>query len=332
MNISNSFHPMLPLRPAGIQTMLASSKLRTWGANRMSKAARDIIFETPDGVKLLGSYSQHDAPLAKGLVILLHGWEGSVDSTYILCTGRTLFRNGYNILRLNFRDHGESHHLNEGIFYAVLLEEVFQAVKQATQLTDELPVFLAGFSLGGNFVLRILQRCIDHPIASLHHAVAISPVLDPEKATFKTDQTFLIRRYFLKKWFGSLKKKQQLFPKLYDFSKVFTLNTVATVTDVMLHDYSDYGSSKDYFRQYSVVKGAIKDITIPTTIITSADDPIIPVEDFYQLKTNDLTTLVIQPYGGHNGFIDGLYLQGWYEQQMIMIFDEAARDSSVSLV
>jgi len=314
---------MLPLRPAGIQTMLASSKLRTWGANRMSATARDIIFETPDGVRLLGSYSQHDERPTKGLVILLHGWEGSVDSTYILCTGKALFRNGYNILRLNFRDHGESHHLNEGIFYAVLLEEVFQAVKQTTRLAGELPIFLAGFSLGGNFVLRILQQCIDHPIVNLHHAVAISPVLDPEKATLKTDQTFLIRCYFLKKWFGSLEKKQELFPGLYDFSKVFSLNTIAAVTDVMLHDYSDYGSSKDYFRQYSVVKEAIKDITVPTTIITSSDDPIIPVEDFYQLKTNDLTNLVIHPYGGHNGFIDGLYLRSWYEQRMIMIFEEA---------
>jgi len=321
---------MLPLRPAGIQTMLGSSKLRTWGANRMSAAARDIIFETPDGVKLLGSYSQHDGSPVKGLVILLHGWEGSIDSTYILCTGRTLFKNGYNILRLNFRDHGESHHLNEGIFYAVLLEEVFQAVKQAARLAGELPVFLAGFSLGGNFVLRILQRCIDHPIMNLNHAVAISPVLDPEKATLKIDQTFLIRRYFLKKWFRSLEKKQQLFPELYHFSKIFSLNTIAAVTDAMLHYYSNYGSSKDYFRQYSVVKKAIKDITVPTTIITSADDPIIPVEDFYQLETNDLTTMVIQPYGGHNGFIDGLHLQGWYERRMIMIFDEAARNRIIS--
>jgi len=325
VNIWNSFEPVLPLRPAGIQTILGSSKLRTWGANRMHAVARDIIFETPDGVKLLGSYSQHDGCPARGLVILLHGWEGSVDSTYILCTGRTLFKHGYNILRLNFRDHGESHHLNEGIFYAVLLKEVFQAVKQAARLAGELPVFLAGFSLGGNFVLRILQRCLDHPIANLHHAVAISPVLDPEKATLKIDRTCLIRRYFLKKWFGSLKKKQQLFPELYDFGKMFSLTTIAAVTDAMLHDYSDYGSSKDYFRQYSVVKQAIKDITVPATVIMAADDPIIPVEDFYRLKTNDRTTMAIQPYGGHNGFIDGLYLQGWYEQRMLMIFDEAAR-------
>ena len=126
MTISNSFHPMLPLRPARIQTVLASSKVRAWGANRMVEAARDIIFETPDGIKLLGSYSQHDKRATKGLVILLHGWEGSANSTYILCTGRALFQNGYNILRLNFRDHGESHHLNQGIFMPYCWKKCFR--------------------------------------------------------------------------------------------------------------------------------------------------------------------------------------------------------------
>jgi predicted alpha/beta-fold hydrolase len=321
--ISNSFRPILPLRPAAIQTILASSKFRVRGANNMSAVGRDIIFETPDGVKLLGSYSQQNGKHAKGLVILLHGWEGSVDSTYILASGSVLFRHGFSVLRLNFRDHGASHHLNEGIFYAILLEEVFQALKQAAQMADKLPVFLVGFSLGGNFVLRILQRHIEDPIMNLLHAIAISPVLDPEKSTSKTDQTLLIRRYFLKKWFNSLKKKQALFPDIYDFTMLFSLNTLAAVTEAILKKYSDFSSATEYFKQYSVVGKAIKDITVATTIITATDDPIIPIEDFYQLETNHLTTLAIQPYGGHNGFIDGLCLKSWYEKIMIMIFDDA---------
>ena len=85
----------------------------------MRKAADDLEFEK-----------------AAGQVILLHGWEGSADSTYILRTGNALYRRGYDIFRLNFRDHGDSHHLNRGIFYAVLLEEVFQAVRQATSLAS----------------------------------------------------------------------------------------------------------------------------------------------------------------------------------------------------
>jgi predicted alpha/beta-fold hydrolase len=91
----------------------------------------------------------------------LHGWEGSVDSTYLQRCGRSLYRHGYDIFRLNFRDHGDSHHLNSGIFYAVLLEEVYQAVIQAAEFARGGPVFMIGFSLGGNFVLRILGKCVN---------------------------------------------------------------------------------------------------------------------------------------------------------------------------
>jgi predicted alpha/beta-fold hydrolase len=305
-----------------VQTILASSKFRAWGNNPMRNAAREMVLETSRGVRLLGFYSAQPIQPAKGLVIILHGWEGSVDSTYLLCTGRTLYRCGYDIFRLNFRDHGRSHHLNKGIFYAVLLEEVFQAVMQASRLAGEIPVFLVGFSLGGNFVLRIVRECNRTPIENLRHAVCISPVLDPEKATQKTDQNPLIRSYFLKKWHRSLKKKQQLFPDVYDFTEVFSLKTIGRVTQALLEIDSDFKSATDYFREYAVVKGAIKDIRVPTTILTAADDPIIPVEDFYQLEINDLTNLVIQPYGGHNGFVDGFFLRGWYEHQMTILFDK----------
>ena len=97
--------------------------------------------------------------------------------------------------------------------------------------------------------------------------------------------------------------------------------TIREVTEVLLDDYSDYHSTQDYFKAYSVVRGAIKDNAVPTTIMTAADDPIIPVKDFCELETNALTNLVIQPYGGHNGFLDGFYLQSWYERRLTKLFD-----------
>ncbi|MBW2411022.1 MAG: alpha/beta hydrolase, partial [Deltaproteobacteria bacterium] len=120
MLTSNSFRPPVIIRSAHVQTILASSKFRARGKNQMHDAARETIIETDDGTRLLGFHSTRTAGPAKGLVILLHGWEGSSDSTYILRTAEILYLNGYNIFRLNFRDHGESHHLNRGIFYAVL--------------------------------------------------------------------------------------------------------------------------------------------------------------------------------------------------------------------
>ena len=288
----------------------------------MQDVARKEIIETTEGIKLLGYHSVQSDGRAKGLVVLLHGWEGSTDSTYLLRTGRSLYANGYDIFRLNFRDHGDSHHLNKGIFYAVLLEEVYQAVAQAAGFASSRPVFLVGFSLGGNFVLRILKKCVNVPIKNLCHAVSISPVLNPQKSTAKIDRITYIRKYFLAKWRRSLIKKQALFPDLYDFTDVMGVKTIQALTDALLEKYSDFPTAQAYFDAYSVMGPAIAEVHTPTTIVTAEDDPIIPIKDFYDLKLNKHIRLVIHPHGGHNGFIAGFKLQSWYENMIIRLFDQ----------
>jgi hypothetical protein len=322
MQTLDGFRPPFFLKNAHVQTVLASSKLRTLGTNPMRDAARKEIIETAEGIKLLGYHSLQTDGQAKGLAILLHGWEGSTDSTYLLRCGRSLYTNGYDIFRLNFRDHGDSHHLNQGIFYAVLLEEVYQAVIKAAGFSNGRPVFLIGFSLGGNFVLRILKKCVSVPIKNLCHAVSISPVLDPQKSTTKIDQITFIRKYFLAKWRRSLTKKQALFPDLYDFADVMGVKTIQALTDALLAKYSDFPTAQDYFDAYSVIGTAIADIRTPTTIVTAKDDPIIPIKDFYDLELNKHIRLVIHPHGGHNGFITGFNLQSWYENMIIQLFDQ----------
>ena len=322
MQTLDGFEPPIFLKNAHLQTILASSKLRTLGANSMREVAREEIIETAEGIKLLGYHSVQNDGQAKGLVILLHGWEGSTDSTYLLRSGRSLYANGYDIFRLNFRDHGDSHHLNKGIFYAVLLEEVYQAVLQAAGFSSGRPVFLVGFSLGGNFVLRILKKCVNVPIKNLCHVVSISPVLNPQKSTEKIDRITYIRKYFLAKWRRSLTKKQVLFPDLYDFTDVMGVKTIQALTDALLEKYSDFTTAQDYFDAYSVMGPAITNLHTPTTIVTAEDDPIIPIKDFYDLKLNKHIRLVIHPHGGHNGFITGFNLQSWYENMIIRLFDQ----------
>ena len=90
----------------------------------------------------------------------------------------------------------------------------------------------------------------------------------------------------------------------------------------MLQKYSDFNSAAEYFKEYSLLEDAIKDLPVPATIITAKDDPIIPVEDFYQLELNHRTNLTIHAFGGHNGFIDGLLLKSWYEQKLADMFDK----------
>lgn len=284
----------------------------------MLDASQEVILNPVDDVRLQGFYSPQADGKTKGMVMLLHGWEGSVNSAYILRTGKVLYEKGYSIFRLNYRDHGDTHHLNRGLFYAVLLDEVFSAVQQVAQYESELPFYLAGFSMGGNFVLRIARKCSERPIKNLKHITSISPVLDPEKSTNAIDSYPLLRRYFRRKWSRSLLKKQALFPDLYDFRDVLMLKTLAEMTEVMVRRYSEYyKSSSDYFRGYGITADALSGLTVPTTIITAQDDPIIPVEDFYDLKLPSSTKLIIHRYGGHNGFLENLSGRAWYEKRII---------------
>ncbi len=285
----------------------------------MRDFASEIILNPIDDVRLQGFYSDQANRQAKGLIMLLHGWEGSVNSAYILSTGRFLYNQGYSVFRLNYRDHGETHHLNPGLFYAVLLDEVFGAVQQVASYENELPFYLVGFSMGGNFALRIARKCAEKPIGNLRHVFSISPALDPEKSTYAIDKYALLRKYFRKKWLRSLLKKQACFPNLYDFSDVIALETISEMTDGLIQRYSDFDSSADYFRGYSVLGDALAHLTVPTTIITAQDDPIIPVEDFYDLKLNSFTDLIIHRHGGHNGFLETLSGRAWYEQKMMEI-------------
>ena len=319
--MSDAFTPPFYMRSAFAQTSLGSSKIRTWGNNSMLRSAREVILNPIDDIQLQGFYSPQASGRAKAVVMLLHGWEGSVNSAYILHTGKFLYENGFSVFRLNYRDHGDTHHLNPGLFYAVLLDEVLEAVREVADYESGLPFYLAGFSMGGNFALRIARKCSEKPIRNLKQVLSVSPVLDPEKSTAAIDEYPLLRRYFRRKWLRSLLKKQSLFPDRYDFSDVLRLTSIAEMTEVMVRRYSDYPSSSDYFRGYAVVGEALAGLTVPVTIVTAQDDPIIPVSDFHALKLNPSTDLTIFQHGGHNGFVESLSGRAWYESKMLEIWN-----------
>ncbi|NUO73651.1 MAG: alpha/beta hydrolase, partial [Frateuria sp.] len=127
------FRPPWPLTSGHVQTMLSSSGVRRLllprAAYEVSRNAEPVVVDGGDGVRLTGAYTaQRARPDARGLAVLFHGWEGSVDSTYVLQTGSRLLREGWDVFRLNFRDHGESHHLNEALFHSCRIDEVVHAL------------------------------------------------------------------------------------------------------------------------------------------------------------------------------------------------------------
>jgi predicted alpha/beta-fold hydrolase len=317
-----AFFPPLLFRNPHLQTVLASSRLRLRHIKPLGPITRPLILDAGDGVRLLGLLSQPPGREARGLVVLLHGWEGSAGSVYIVRTAERLIRCGYCVFRLNFRDHGGSHHLNEGIFYASRLDEVFRSVRQIIDRLRPLPAFIVGFSLGGNFALRLACHRQWNRMKTLHCAVAISPVLDPEAATDRIDAIGYIRRYFLAKWRRSLIRKQRLFPHRYHLQALLGHRTVRGLTEALLRTYSQYPSAQAYFSAYAIDLADGFDPVVPVFLLTAEDDPIIAVEDFRRLRADLPAELTIHRYGGHNGFIVGPSLESWYESYLVEHFDK----------
>lgn len=315
------FKPPLHLRPAMMQTFLASLKIRKRGTHNMERVGEPHILESQDGVKLLGTLSRNDDN--KGLFIFLHGWEGSQNSTYVMSCGRRLYEKGYSIFRLNFRDHGDTHHLNPEPFNAYRFNEVFEAVEQATQFAEDTPVYLVGFSLGGNFALRILRESKTRPI-SLNHIFAISPVVDPWSASPMVDDNPLIARYFFKKWATSMRKKEAAFPGTINTDLIDECKSVMALSKAFVPVHTSFDTIKDYFSSYGLDDDDLMGTHIPTSMIMSRDDPVVPAKDLAPLNVPETVTTIMTEYGGHNGFFQSLLGPTWYDDYISAIISAKA--------
>lgn len=311
----SKFTPRFFIKNAHLQSILASAHILTPFHRVLLANSHDIIIETSHQSKLLACVSQ--APRSRGLVVIIHGWEGSSSSAYVLAAGSFFYKLGFSVCRLNLRDHGESHHLNEGLFHGALLDETFDAVNHVAMQTGDRPVYLLGFSLGANFCLRIAIKHAQTPIKNLKYVFAVSPPLDPYKTTLAIDQgPSFYRKYFLKKWKRSLLTKQKLFPGKYNFANMLSAKTCMELTDDMMTYYTEFPSYMDYFKLYTLNEKSFQNLNVPVKIFISADDPVIPHDDFQSLAENDYLTISRQLFGGHCGFIDLFPYHRWHQEKI----------------
>src|SRR5580658_3008243 len=91
VEVDGSFRPPLWLRNRHVQSILSSlSVRRRWLAGSWTPvlaSSRELLLECGEGVRL---QAFHATPPAEGagarprIAVLLHGWEGSADSLYVL--------------------------------------------------------------------------------------------------------------------------------------------------------------------------------------------------------------------------------------------------------
>jgi predicted alpha/beta-fold hydrolase len=327
----SGFRPPRWLRGPHLQTILPNWPLRRARVERRARpmiaAATELLLDCGDGVTLQAfhsspSRSRTDAggrEPGQKLAILLHGWEGSTDSTYMLSLAQTFFAAGFETVRLNLRDHGVTHHLNKELFHSCRLPEVVGAVRALAARFARLPIVLAGFSLGGNFMLRVAahREARDLP---LERVIAVSPVLDPAVTMETLENGFPVyHSYFVKKWSRSLVRKQQAWPGHYDFDDLLRTKSLRIMTDELVRAHTEFPSAADYLAGYAITGERLTTLSAPATVLTSLDDPIIDNRDLARLARSPHLDIVTTARGGHCGFIENLGDSSWVDTKVLAL-------------
>jgi hypothetical protein len=315
----DDFRPARWLRNHHVQSILASTAWRRGRLMRQSApllaAAREVLLDCGAGVRLQ-CFISTPTHSAAAPVVLLHGWEGSAESLYVLSLARQLFERHFEVVRLNLRDHGETHHLNRELFHSCRLPEVVGAVAALQRLVGGRPLQLVGFSLGGNFMLRVAAQASAAGL-DLTRVIAVSPVLEPV-ATLAALQRGMpgYEGYFVRKWLRSLRKKQQCWPDTYDFARLGRLRDLKLMTAELVQSHTDFASLEAYLNGYAITGERLARLEVPSSILTALDDPIIPSSGLAKLARPPALSLTVTRYGGHCGFFDDLRGPTWLERRI----------------
>ena len=275
--------------------------------------ARKQIIQANEDARLSALYNLQSTTNAPA-VILLHGWLGCADSLYIISLGDFLFKHGFHVIRLNLRDHGDSHHLNKGLFHSCRIQEVIDACVQIQKQFANSSLSFVGFSLGGNFALRV-NAFTNQEQLNIHRTIAFCPVIDPYHTLLCLENSILIyRNYFMQRWKSSFYKKVAAFPQLYKKETFDAFRSLRDATKDLAIHYAGFDSLESYLNGYSIAGNRLASLHAPATIVLAKDDPIIPWQDQSKLAKSDYLDIHLSEHGGHCGFLQPNLFSPWIDR------------------
>jgi predicted alpha/beta-fold hydrolase len=228
-----------------------------------------------------------------------------------------LFAAGYDVFRLNFRDHGDTFALNRELFHSCRIDEVVGAVAEITRRYPADRTFIVGHSLGGNFALRAAARAPAAGI-SLTKVVAVCPVLRPASTMRALEEgLWVYRHYFLSRWRRSLLAKAACFPELYDFGNLRRFRTLTATTEFFATRYASFPDLDAYLNGYAITGDALARLSVPARLIAAADDPVIPIEDLQDVAATAALSIDVVPRGGHCAFLEDYRLRSWLDRAVL---------------
>jgi len=284
--------------------------------------AEERFVEVEPGVRIL-THCHWQQDRSKALtIIVVHGLEGSSESEYMLGIAKKGLAAGMNVVRMNQRNCGGTEGVAPVLYHSGLSRDV-AAVAQSLIERDHISGFaLAGFSMGGNLVLKLAGEWDSQAPPQLRAVAAVCPAMDLAASAdaLHLSSNRLYEYYFIWKLRRRLRAKARLFPAAFDVSRLRGVMTLRDFDDKITAYYCGFSGADDYYAR-AAAANVVDRITVPTFILHARNDPFIRIlpETRQKILLNPNITFIETADGGHCSFLtnpdgdDGR----WAEQKVI---------------
>lgn len=256
-----------------------------------------------DGDFLDLDWSDSSTPTQK-LVVLLHGLEGDAQRPYITGSAKILNQNGYDTCAVNYRGCSGEPNKKYRSYHSGATEDLIEVLDHILNTRNYSEIYLKGFSLGGNLLLKYLGEGNDIP-KELKGAVAVSVPCNLhdscKQLLSKKNIMYAIR--FKGNLLGKLREKQQLFPEKISDADIKRIKTLKDFDDIYTSRAHHFKNALDYYEQSSSLQ-FLPSINVPSLIINAKDDSFLGPECYPVKETDENPQLYLETpnYGGHVGF------------------------------
>lgn len=270
------------------------------------RRAKDRLFDVETGTKLLARCHWQREPRRSPTLALVHGLEGSSESAYMRGLAALAFAGGFNVLRINQRNCGGTERLTATLYNSGLSAD-FRAVLFELIERDRLPqIFFAGYSMGGNLVLKMAGELGATRPRELRGVAAVCPTLELAACVdaIARPGNGLYQWHFVRHLKSRMRRKAKLFPGRFALNGMGRVRTVREFDEAITAPHCGYRDAADYYERASALRVAER-IAVPTLIVTSKDDPVVPFAPFErpEIAGNPQIQIVATEHGGHCSFI-----------------------------
>lgn len=265
--------------------------------NTDTASIREIEIPTPDDDFLQLDVAHSIQP--QGVVVLFHGLEGSSKRYYIVELMKTLLDKHYSVVALNFRSCGSRMNKQPRFYHSGATKDYETVFRWVQAQFSSQKIGAAGFSLGGNALLKYLgENGANIPVDT---AAAISVPYDLREGSLRLSGGF--RKVYEYRFLRMLKQKLSQKRKTYKELPTFTGSTLYDFDDQITAPVHGFEDADDYYKQCSSNQ-FLASIKTPTLLIHSRQDPICPIGSMPQsaIQNNAALDYIITQKGGHVGF------------------------------